>query len=378
MQTLNGTKRLYQFGSYVFLEANFSVDMNTSAKIQLANPVGLNGSIRLNGDEADTIEDQNITVSFLAKDEDSVNTLQYEFFGKPKKIFFVHYKSEKEIEILFNYATCTSIKGQGYSSDDPLNNEFTATFRIMTPFLYRCLDNLYLLDSELYPASDRGYWGDGITTWQTSGTIWGDTDKLGVNLEYHNQKYELMNKYFGCNCDFGYPLLYFDAYFKKEIQLPTLAGTFDSFNLATTPILTQTKTFTTPLDGNYVNNIILLKIIASMQQNDWIQIDNQDDDTNVRLTWLDPNPAGSPNLVLSLYDFELYDLTNGNTLIKDISKYRIDVLGKDILSIESHWKSFLDPYFPPNQNIKISTGNQGTIQPINGSLQLYNLPTYLI
>jgi hypothetical protein len=372
-----GTKRLYQYGGYIFREANILNDLSTSVKTQQSNTVLIDGSIRLNGIDRNTVEDQTMTVSFLLKEGDNIDAIQYEFFREPQKVFFIHYSREGEIKILFNYAECLSLKDHGFDSRDSLNNKLTATFRFMTPFLYQCLDNLYLLDSKQYPAGDRNFWGDGHTKW-ADGTIWGNTDKLGINIKYENQTFDIMDKYFGCNCDFGYPLYYFDAYFKKETTLPTSVNISETKNLATAPINFQTKGSKLKLDGGFENNIVLLKLVVNLHAGDWVDLYNQDNNSSVRLTWLDSSPSGSPNIALSLYDFELYNVTAGNVQITDVSRYRIDINSEDALFFKSHYPHFLDPYFPVNERIKITTGNGSNSTVIPGTITIYNLPTYII
>jgi hypothetical protein len=373
----NGTKKLYQFGGYVFGETNFNSDYSTTAKVQQSNSVLLDGAIRLNGYDRNTIDDRTITVSFRIKDTESIDNLQFEFFGQPKKIFFVHYEKRGFINILFNYAECINLTGHGFSSGDVFNQEFTATFRLMSPFLYKCQENLYLLDSKLFPVSNRTYWGDGVTTWG-GGAIWGDTSSLGVNLDLVNQSFATMDKYFGCNCEAGFPLFYYDAFIKKEFYLPTATALTQTANLATVNNTFQTLSSNLQLKGTFENRLIVVKILAILQQNQWIEITNQDNNSSIRITWLDPSPLGSPNLVLFANDFELYNFDQGNVPITDNNRFQIDVNSEDSLYFSSHYQSTYDPYFPINENIKITTGQGGNILPLAGSITIYNQPTYII
>jgi len=372
-------KILYQFGNgdgdyFVFPRENLSVIPSTGVKTIYSDNPQIDGNSKTTDKFRKTAKTYKI--DFLIKDNQyyDMDYLQKVFWsGREQIAYFYDLDTQNNIQFYYTYLTVTKGLDDKYESSASPSQEaegFSVELTASNPFYYKCIDDTYYLNKDLAGTSTiYGNVAQYGTTARYGGSL--SDSQVNINTLSINQKREYFDVYGDVNSinNRKYPIYYVDRFLRFD---PTINGvSLNASNLLINTTLTTndpTDVYTADLlkDSTSTNQFYWIEI-GQLQQNEWIKIVNQKNNSGLFITWL--NATSSTTFYYNSKTGRCYD---NNGAIIPFSKLQIlrEATTDTILNFEPD-KSINKHLFTTTQQIRL-TKNTST----NLTLKIEALQSY--
>lgn len=343
-----GDKILYQIGNadedyFLFPKTENTIINVPALKTTYEQSNLFNGEARINVGQKNKKGAYNIVIEFLWDEMQDYNLdyLNKVFYTKPKIVFFYSKDKDNNPTFYYNYADVIKPPQQVIKVREELGTRYrviNVELKLVSPYFYKTDSSLKFYDNVSFMGAP--YWGDGVTYWggtsywgQGAGVLYTLVSSLDLQtkLEYFDSKYP------------QYPLFYEERFYGQGLSIDpnnrildyTLTSNSETF-VGTEEIYTQTSA-----DG-----YLYLINLPRLSQNQYISIRNTENNTGLRIDWLDS--SSSPvNIIWNSLWQRLYDVTSGS-VIED-TKYSTSI------PVNTNTMLYFDPQLTINATITDKT-----------------------